>query len=54
MTFKPQHPAPADADARRAVKPVVVYPNGTLPEPDFVGRIQGINEKVRGSHRSAA
>ncbi|WP_297019486.1 DUF1989 domain-containing protein [Thalassospira sp.] len=35
MTMKPQHPAPADADARRAVKPVVVYPNGTLPEPDF-------------------
>ncbi|MBO6805671.1 DUF1989 domain-containing protein [Thalassospira sp.] len=35
MTFKPQHPAPADADVRRAVKPVVVYPNGTLPEPDF-------------------
>ncbi len=35
MTFKPQHPAPADADIRRAVKPVVVYPNGTLPEPDF-------------------
>jgi len=35
MTFKSQHPAPADADARRAVKPVVVYPNGTLPEPDF-------------------
>ena len=35
MTFKPRHPAPTDADARRAVKPVVVYPNGTLPEPDF-------------------
>ncbi|MBR9899568.1 MAG: DUF1989 domain-containing protein [Rhodospirillales bacterium] len=35
MTFKSQHPAPTDADARRAVKPVVVYPNGTLPEPDF-------------------
>ena len=35
MTFKPQHPAPADADVRRAVKPVVVYPNGTLPEPDL-------------------
>ncbi|KZB71695.1 MULTISPECIES: DUF1989 domain-containing protein [Thalassospira] len=35
MTFKPQHPAPTDAEARRAVKPVVVYPNGTLPEPDF-------------------
>jgi uncharacterized protein YcgI (DUF1989 family) len=35
MTFQSQHPAPSDAAARRAVKPVVVYPNGTLPEPDF-------------------
>jgi len=35
MTSKPQHQAPSDAAARRAVKPVVVYPNGTLPEPDF-------------------
>lgn len=35
MTSLRKHPAPADADARRAVKPVVVYPNGTLPEPDF-------------------
>ncbi|NIY77743.1 DUF1989 domain-containing protein [Thalassospira sp. HF15] len=35
MTSKPQHQAPEDANARRAVKPVVVYPNGTLPEPDF-------------------
>ncbi|MCC9620285.1 DUF1989 domain-containing protein [Thalassospira sp. MA62] len=26
---------PADAAARRAIKPVVVYPNGTLPSPDF-------------------
>lgn len=35
MTSLRKHPAPVDADARRAVKPVVVYPNGTLPEPDF-------------------
>lgn len=35
MTSKPLHKAPADARTRRAVKPVVVYPNGTLPEPDF-------------------
>ncbi|MBP3124640.1 DUF1989 domain-containing protein [Thalassospira sp. ER-Se-21-Dark] len=35
MTFKPQHQAPTDAAERRAIKPVVVYPNGTLPEPDF-------------------
>jgi len=35
MTFKPQHQAPTDAAQRRAIKPVVVYPNGTLPEPDF-------------------
>lgn len=35
MTSLRKHPAPADADARRAVTPVVVYPNGTLPEPDF-------------------
>lgn len=27
--------APADAEARRAAKPVVVYPNGTLPTPDL-------------------
>ncbi|AXO13869.1 urea carboxylase-associated family protein [Thalassospira indica] len=35
MTFKPQHQAPTDAAERRAIKPVVVYPNGTLSEPDF-------------------
>ena len=28
------HPAPADADARRAVAPVVCYPTDTLPQPD--------------------
>jgi hypothetical protein len=27
--------APADAGARRAVKPVICYPNETLPEPDM-------------------
>ena len=28
--------APGDADARRAVEPVIVYPNGTLAPPDLV------------------
>ena len=27
--------APDDADARRAVEPVIVYPNGTLAPPDL-------------------
>ena len=27
--------APGDADARRAVEPVIVYPNGTLTPPDL-------------------
>jgi uncharacterized protein YcgI (DUF1989 family) len=27
--------APADADARRAIRPVICYPNDTLPEPDL-------------------
>ena len=27
--------APSDADARRAVEPVIVYPNGTLEPPDL-------------------
>jgi uncharacterized protein YcgI (DUF1989 family) len=27
--------APCDADARRAVEPVIVYPNGTLAPPDL-------------------
>ena len=26
---------PSDADARRAIKPVICYPNDTLPEPDL-------------------
>ncbi|WP_083096278.1 urea carboxylase-associated family protein [Pseudophaeobacter leonis] len=31
---QPSFPAPADAEARRAVKPVICYPNETLPQPD--------------------
>ena len=27
--------APGDADARRAVEPVIVYPNGSLAPPDL-------------------
>ena len=30
-----KHPAPPDADARRAVAPVICYPNDTLPKPDL-------------------
>ena len=33
---------PADAAARRAVKPVICYPNGTLPAPDM-----GLLERAR-------
>lgn len=29
------HPAPADAEARRAVPPVICYPIDTLPRPDL-------------------
>lgn len=29
------HPAPADAAARKAIKPVVCYPTATLPRPDI-------------------
>ncbi len=52
MTFKPQHEAPTDAAERRAIKPVVVYPNGTLPEPDFAtlaefkASMQKVNEVI--------
>ena len=28
-------PTPPDAEARRAVKPVICYPNDTLPTPDL-------------------
>ncbi len=31
------HPAPEDAQARRAVTPVVCYPVETLPAPDLAG-----------------
>lgn len=35
MTSLPVSDVPADAAARRAIKPVIVYPNGTLPAPDM-------------------
>lgn len=35
MTAKSAVQAPADAAVRRARRPVVVYPNGTLPAPDM-------------------
>jgi uncharacterized protein YcgI (DUF1989 family) len=34
MKRTPQSQAPADADARRAIKPVICYPVDTLPEPN--------------------
>ncbi len=35
MKSTPQHPAPADADDRRAAAPVICYPTDTLPAPDM-------------------
>ncbi len=32
---EPHHPRPDDADARKAVKPVICYPPETLPAPDL-------------------
>ena len=32
---QPNHPAPADALARKAVVPVICYPTGNLPRPDL-------------------
>ncbi|AYD01411.1 DUF1989 domain-containing protein [Neorhizobium sp. NCHU2750] len=37
--------APADAAERRAAKPVVVYPNGTLPAPDM-GTLEAAREHL--------
>lgn len=34
---KSSHPIPSDAAARQAVKPVICYPNETLPTPDLAG-----------------
>lgn len=30
-----QHPAPADAAERQAIKPVICYPTDTLPQADM-------------------
>ncbi len=38
-------PTPPDADARRAIKPVICYPNETLPVPDL-GLFQAAREGV--------
>ena len=48
MPAPPASPAPADADARRAAKPVVVYPNGTLVAPDLalLGKAKQRLEKI--------
>lgn len=35
MKHPPQRKIPADADARRAIKPVICYPVDTLPGPDM-------------------
>ncbi|KFE35919.1 urea carboxylase-associated family protein [Thioclava atlantica] len=35
MHPKPRHDAPKDADARRALAPVICYPVETLPQPDL-------------------
>ena len=34
---RPEHPAPADAGARKALAPVICYPVETLPPPDLAG-----------------
>jgi uncharacterized protein len=31
----PEHPSPADGDARKAIRPVICYPIATLPLPDM-------------------
>jgi uncharacterized protein len=33
--MRTSHPAPPDADARRAVEPVICYPTENLPQPDM-------------------
>lgn len=32
---RPEHAAPADAEARKAMRPVICYPTDTLPRPDL-------------------
>ena len=34
------HPAPPDAEARRAVRPVICYPTDALPRPDLPGYLR--------------
>ena len=35
MKYRPQHPAPADAEDLKAIPPVVCYPVESLPKPDL-------------------
>jgi uncharacterized protein len=37
MSTRPEHAPPPDAEARRAVRPVVVYPTDALPAVDVAG-----------------
>lgn len=43
---------PVDAAARRAVRPVVVYPNGTLEMPDLA-RLEEAKRSMKKSMRSS-
>ena len=44
MKRAPNHPPPADADARKAVAPVICYPVETLPEPPMALYAQARDE----------
>ncbi|MBO3760158.1 DUF1989 domain-containing protein [Ciceribacter sp. L1K22] len=48
MTSNASVATPADAAARRAVKPVICYPNETLPAPDMslLGKARATMEKI--------
>lgn len=35
-------PEPPDADARRAIEPVICYPTDTLPQPDMAAYVQAV------------
>ena len=44
MTLRPPTP-PVDAAARRGVKPVIVYPVGTLPKPD-IAALEAVRQTI--------
>lgn len=47
MTDRPDCPAPTDADARRAVRPVICYPDDTLPDPDLAALTAARQDAVK-------